>query len=98
MLKAFLMRLGLHDVGRADWNAAHKRYLAQVACPAPARPIVFQEGVRAVDEQVNRRQRIEAEFQELAPSGGAIRSPALPARADRTNEQPQTGPVSAILQ
>ena len=28
-LKAFLLRLGLHYVGRADWNAAHKRYLAK---------------------------------------------------------------------
>ncbi len=24
-LKAFLLRLGLHYVGRADWNAAHQR-------------------------------------------------------------------------
>lgn len=30
--------------------------------------------------------------------GDGGRSPAMPARADRTNEQPQTGPVSAILQ
>jgi transposase len=29
-LKALLLRLGLHDVGRADWNAAHQRYLAKV--------------------------------------------------------------------
>jgi transposase len=36
-LKAFLWRLGLHDVGRADWSAAHQRYLATVVCPAPAR-------------------------------------------------------------
>ncbi len=34
-LKAFLLRLGLHYVGRADWNAAHKRYLAKVVCPTP---------------------------------------------------------------
>ncbi len=27
-LKAFLLRLGLHDVGRADWTEAHRRYLA----------------------------------------------------------------------
>ena len=66
-LKAFLLRLGLHYVGRADWNAAHKRYLAKVVCPTPAQQIVFQEGVRAVDEQVDRLQRIEAELQELAP-------------------------------
>jgi transposase len=66
-LKAFLLRLGLHYVGRADWNAAHKRYLAKVVCPAPAQQIVFQEGVRAVDEQVDRLARIEAELHELAP-------------------------------
>jgi len=66
-LKAFLLRLGLHYVGRADWNAAHKRYLAKVVCPTSAQQIVFQEGVRAVDEQVDRLQRIEAELQALAP-------------------------------
>lgn len=66
-LKAFLLRLGLHYVGRADWNAAHKRYLAKVVCPTPAQQIVFQESVRAVDEQVDRLQRIEAELQALAP-------------------------------
>jgi transposase len=66
-LKAFLLRLGLHYVGRADWNAAHKRYLAKVVCPTPAQQIVFQEGVRAVAEQVDRLARIEAELHELAP-------------------------------
>ena len=53
-LKAFLLRLGLHYVGRADWNDAHQRYLAKVVCPTPAQQIVFQESVRAVDEQVDR--------------------------------------------
>jgi transposase len=66
-LKAFLRRLGLYYVGRADWNAAHRRYLAKVVCPTPTQQIVFQESVRAVDEQVDRLQRIEAELQELAP-------------------------------
>jgi len=37
-LKAFLLRLGLHYVGRADWNAAHKRYLAKVVCPTVSGP------------------------------------------------------------
>jgi transposase len=67
-LKAFLLRLGLHYVGRADWNAAHKRFLAKVVCPTPAQQIVFQEGVRAVDEQVDRLQRIEDELRALAPT------------------------------
>jgi len=67
-LKAFLLRLGLHYVGRADWNAAHLRYLAKVVCPTPAQQIVFQESVRAVDEQVARLQRLEAELLERAPA------------------------------
>jgi transposase len=66
-LKAFLLRLGRHYVGRADWNAAHKRYLAKVVCPTPAQQIVFQELLRAVDEQSDRLQRLEAELKELAP-------------------------------
>jgi transposase len=35
-LKAFLLRLGLHYVGRADWTPAHRRYLAKVVCPTAA--------------------------------------------------------------
>lgn len=66
-LKAFLLRLGLHYVGRADWNAAHTRYLAKVVCPTPAQQIVFQEGVRAVDAQGDRLARIEAALHEMAP-------------------------------
>jgi len=66
-LKSFLLRLGLNYVGRADWNDAHKRYLAKVVCPTPAQQIVFQESIRAVDEQVERLRRIEKELLELAP-------------------------------
>jgi transposase len=64
-LKGFLLRLGLHDVGRADWNAAHRRYLAKVVCPTPAQQIVFQETLGAVDEQVDRLGRLEAELREI---------------------------------
>ena len=67
-LKAFLLRLGLHYVGRADWNAAHLRWLAKVVCPTAAQQIVFQESVRAVDEQVDRLGRLEAELRERAPA------------------------------
>ena len=67
-LKAFLLRLGRHYVGRADWNEAHRRYLAKVVCPTPTQQIVFQESVRAVDEQVDRVQRLEAELLERAPA------------------------------
>jgi len=66
-LKSFLLRHGLNYVGRADWNDAHRRYLAKIVCPTPAQQIVFQEGVRAVDEQVERLARLEHELLELAP-------------------------------
>lgn len=66
-LKAFLLRLGLHYVGRADWNAAHRRYLAKVVCPTAAQQIVFQESLRAVDEQVDRIARLETELRDALP-------------------------------
>ena len=66
-LKSFLLRLGLHYTGRADWTDAHRRYLAKVVCPTPAQQIVFQESVRAVDEQVERLRRLEGELLEHAP-------------------------------
>ena len=66
-LKSFLLRLGLNDSGKANWTPAHRRYLAKVVCPTPAQQIVFQESIRAVDEQVDRVSRIEAELLELAP-------------------------------
>jgi transposase len=65
-LKAFLLRLGRHYVGRATWNDAHRRYLAKVVCPTAAQQIVFQESVRAVDEEVARLQRLDAELLERA--------------------------------
>jgi transposase len=67
-LKSFLLRLGLHYTGRANWSDAHRRYLAKVACPTPSQQIVFQESVLAVDEQVDRLHRIEQELLDLAAS------------------------------
>jgi transposase len=66
-LKSFLLRLGLHYTGRADWTEAHRRYLAKVVCPTPAQQVVFQESLRAVDEQVERLRRLEQELREIAP-------------------------------
>ena len=67
-LKSFLLRLGLHYTGRADWNDAHRRYLAKVVCPTPAQQIVFQESIHTVDQFVERVARLEAELAELLPS------------------------------
>jgi transposase len=63
-LKAFLLRHDIRYTGRATWNPAHLRWLAEVVCPTPAQQIVFQEYVRAVTEHTERLQRLEQELQE----------------------------------
>jgi transposase len=63
-LKAFLLRHVIHYTGRATWGPAHPRWLAEVVCPTPAQQIVFQEYVRAVNEQTERLQRLEQELQD----------------------------------
>jgi transposase len=79
-LKAFLLRQDMRDEGRANWTAAHLRWLANVVCPTPAQQGVFQEDVRAVSEQPERLQRLEAELPPLvqgwrwAPVGEAIQA------------------------
>ena len=67
-LKAFLLRQDIRYEGRANWTAAHLRWLANVVCPTPAQQIVFQEYVRAVSEQTDRLQRLEVELATLGPS------------------------------
>jgi transposase len=66
-LKAFLLRLGSHYVGRA-WDTRPSR--DSVDAPR-SQQIVFQEAVTAVDEQVDRLGRLETELRELAPPGGS---------------------------
>jgi len=67
-LKSFLLRHGLNYTGRADWNDAHRRYLAKVVCPTAVQQIVFQESLHAVDEQVERLARLEKELLDTAPT------------------------------
>jgi transposase len=61
-LKAFLLRQDIRYEGRANWNAAHLRWLARVVCPTPAQQIVFQEYVHAGTEQRERLERLETEL------------------------------------
>jgi transposase len=63
-LKAFLLRHDIRYTGRANWGAAHLRWLSEVVCPTPAQPIVFQEYVRAVNEHSERLQRLEQALQD----------------------------------
>jgi transposase len=61
-LKAFLLRQDIRYEGRANWNAAHLRWMAEIVCPTPAQQIVFQEYVHAVSEQTDRLRRLETEL------------------------------------
>jgi transposase len=63
-LKSFLLRHDVRYEGRANWNPAHLRWLAEVVCPTPPQQIVFQEYVRAVTEQQEQVQRVERELHE----------------------------------
>ena len=62
--KAFWRRHDTRDPGRATWGPAHRRWLAEVVCPTPAQPIVFQADVRAVTEHTERLQRLAQARQE----------------------------------
>ncbi|MGH7388199.1 MAG: IS110 family transposase [Candidatus Rokuibacteriota bacterium] len=63
-LKSFLLRQDIRYEGRANWTAAHLRWLATVVCPTAPQQIVFQEYVRAVTEQQERLQRLERALHE----------------------------------
>jgi transposase len=63
-LTAFLLRHDIRSTGRATWGPAHLRWLAEVVCPTPVQPIVFQAYVRAVHEQTERLQRLGRERQD----------------------------------
>ena len=63
-LKSFLLRHDLREEGRANWTAAHRRWLSEVVCPTAPQQIVFQEYGRAVSEQQERPQRLERELHE----------------------------------
>jgi transposase len=76
-LKAFLLRQDIRYEGRANWNAAHLRWLSEVVGPTPVQQIVFQEYVRAVSEQTERLRRLEVEVQETVKSW----KPSRPARS-----------------
>lgn len=67
-LKALLLRQDIRYTGRANWNAAHLRWLSEVVCATPAQQIVFQEYVRTVTEQHERLQRLESALHEQVKS------------------------------
>jgi transposase len=67
-LKSFLLRHDIRYEGRANWNAAHLRWIAQLECPTAPQQIVVQDYVRALTDQQERLQRLEHELHEAVKS------------------------------
>ena len=66
-LKSFLLRHDVRYAGKANWNAAHLRWLADaVVLPTAAQRIVFQDYVRAITHLVERLAQIDEELEEHA--------------------------------
>ena len=67
-LKSFLLRHDIRYTGRANWSAAHRRWLSEMLLPSPAQQIVFQELVDSITERERRRDRLEHQLEALAPT------------------------------
>jgi transposase len=67
-LQGFLLRHGRVFTGRKAWSPAHRRWLAGLRFAHAAQQIVLQEQIDAIDEAERRRDRLEAQIQELVPT------------------------------
>ena len=67
-LKSFLLRHGYRYQGKANWSAAHMRYLRELVLPHPAMKAILEEylqGIAAAHERVG---RLEQSMQTLLES------------------------------
>jgi transposase len=67
-LQGFLLRHGQVFTGRKAWSPAHRRWLAGLRFAHPAQQIVLQEQLDAIGEAERRRDRLDAQIRELAPT------------------------------
>ena len=58
-LKSFLLRLGYHYSGKADWGDKHQRYLRGLTLPLPAHKAALEEYLLAFDQCVRRVARLD---------------------------------------
>lgn len=58
-LKSFLLRQGYRYSGKANWSAAHQRYLRELVFPLPALKAVLEEYLLAIDQSTQRVSRLE---------------------------------------
>lgn len=67
VLLAFLLRHGHRYSGQSYWTKAHKNWIADIKMPHRAQQVTLQEYVHAVQEQLERVQRLTKQIQELIP-------------------------------
>jgi transposase len=66
-LLSFLLRHGRLYPGGDHWTRAHRRWLAEQSFDHPAQQIVFQDGVAAIEDAVERQHRLEEQLASLVP-------------------------------
>ena len=67
-LLSFLLRHGRIFTGGKHWTRAHRRRLAEQSFDHPAQQIVFQDAVAAIEDAVERLQRLEEQLAAIVPS------------------------------
>ena len=67
-LLSFLLRHGRIYSGGGHWTLAHRRWLARQAFDHHALQIVFQEGLNAIEDAVQRLRRLEEQVAAIVPT------------------------------
>ena len=66
-LLSFLLRHGRISSAGVHWTLAHRRWLAGQKFEHPAQQIVFQEGVDAIEDSLQRLRRLEKQLALIVP-------------------------------
>jgi len=64
-LKAFLLRSGYRYQGKANWSAAHMRYLREIVLAHPAQKTTLEDYLQTIDSASDRIARCEANMTSL---------------------------------
>lgn len=63
-LKSFLLTHSIHYIGRADWGAAHRRWLSKYTFENAWRQLAFVEHRRTIEDRLAQCARLEAMLRE----------------------------------
>lgn len=69
-LKSFLLSHGVHYIGRADWGAAHRRWLSKYSFEDPWRQLAFEEHRRTIEDRLAQCDRLEEALREAVTQWG----------------------------